>query len=76
MSNQRIAKMKPASFTGHDDPLIRVSMLINFMVAAQKALEAKGEEDGAFRFECLAQYLREDYKLGTPLVFTKTAIGM
>lgn len=76
MSNQRIAKTKPASFVNHDDPTIRVSTLINFMVAAQKALEARGEADEAFRFECLAQYLREDYKLGTPLVFSGTAIGM
>lgn len=76
MSNQRIAKMKPASFINHDDPAIRISTLIAFMEAAQKALEDRGEEDSAFRFECLTQYLREDHKPGKPLLFSKTAIGM
>ena len=74
--NQRIAKMKPASFVNHDDPAIRISTLITFVEAAHKALEARGEEDSAFRFECLLQYLREDHKAGTPLLFSKTAIGM
>lgn len=76
MSNQRIARMKPASFVNHDNPSINVSTLTKFMEAAQKALEAKGEMDEAFRFECIVQYLQKDYKLGTPLVFTPTAIGM
>ena len=76
MSNQRIARMKPASFINHDNPTIRISTLITFMDAAQKALEAKGEMDEAFRFECLVQYLRQDYKPGTPLLFSKSAIGM
>ena len=76
MSNQRIAKMKPASFVNHDDPSIRISTLIKFMETAQKALEDRKLEDEAFRFECLAQYLRDDYKLGTPLIFSGMAIGM
>ena len=46
------------------------------MESAQQALESKGEVDAAFRFECLAQYLREDHKPGTPLIFSKTIIGM
>lgn len=74
--NQRIARMKPASMLNHDDPSIRISTLINFMESAQQALESKGEVDAAFRFECLAQYLREDHKPGTPLIFSKTIIGM
>lgn len=74
--NQRIARMKPASMTNYDDPNIRVSTLIKFLESAQLALEDRKLEDEAFRFECLAQYLREDYKLGTPLVFSGMAIGM
>ena len=74
--NQRIARMKPASMTNHDDPSIRVSSLIKFIEGAQLALEARGEEDSAVRFECLAQYLRDDYKLGIPFVFRGAAIGM
>lgn len=74
--NQRIAKMKPASFINHDDPAIRISTLITFVEAAHKALEARGEEDSAFRFECLLQYLREDHKPGKPLTYCGMAIGL
>jgi len=74
--HQRIAKMKPASFINHDDPAIRISTLITFMETAQKALEAKGLDDEAFRFECLTQYLREDHKPGKPLTYCGMAIGL
>jgi hypothetical protein len=46
------------------------------METAQKALEAKGLEDEAFRFECLTQYLREDHKPGKPLTYCGMAIGL
>jgi hypothetical protein len=74
--NQRIARMKPASMNSHDNPSIHVTTLINFMGAAQKALEARGEMDEAFRFECIVQYLRNDYRSGTPLLFSGGAIGL
>lgn len=74
--NQRIAKMKPASLLNHDDPSIRTSTLVAFLEAAQQALEARGEEDAAVRFECFKEYLLNDYKMGSPLLFSKSAIGM
>lgn len=74
--NQRPAKMKPASMTSFDNPTIRMSALISFVREAQLALEAKGEEDSALRFECLKEYLEQDYKSSTPFVFAKRAIGM
>lgn len=74
--NQRIAKMKPASLLNHDDPNIRTSTLVAFLEAAQQALEARGEEDAAIRFECFKDYLRNDHKSGTPLVFRGRTIGM
>ena len=74
--NQRIARMKPASMTNHDDPSIRVSTLIKFIEGAQLALEARGEEDSAVRFECFKDYLLNDYKMGSALLFSKSAIGM
>ena len=74
--NQRIARMKPASMTNHYDPSIRVSSLIKFIEGAQLALEARGEEDSAVRFECFKDYLLNDYKMGSALLFSKSAIGM
>jgi hypothetical protein len=74
--NQRIAKMKPASMSSFDDPVIRASTLIKFLEGAQLALEARGEEDSALRFECFKDYLRLDYKSGSSLTFSRTAIGM
>lgn len=74
--NQRIAHMKSASMVGHDDPSIRSSTLIKFLSEAQLALEARGEEDAAFRFECFKQWVEQDYKPGKPFAFSKTAIGM
>ena len=49
---------------------------IKFLEGAQLALEARGEEDSALRFECFKDYLRLDYKSGSSLTFSRTAIGM
>jgi hypothetical protein len=74
--NQRVAKMKPASFMSHDNPTIRVHSLVKFLHDAQLACEAKGEEDSALRFECFKEWLEQDYKPGQTFQFSKTAIGM
>ena len=73
---QRRANMKPASMSSFDDPMIRISALIKFAKEAQLALEAKGEMDSAVCFECLKDYLEQDYKAGTPFAFKKHAIGL
>jgi hypothetical protein len=36
----------------------------------------KGEPDSAFRFEMVAEYLRQDFKPGTPLHYTPMALGL
>lgn len=72
---QRAARMKP-SMDSFDNPSIRISTLIKFAEDAQKALEARGEVDSALRFECLKDYLEQDYKSGTSFVFKGSAIGL
>jgi hypothetical protein len=73
---QRHAKMKPASMTHYDDPNIRLSSLIKFVRHAQKALEDRGAMDEAVNFECLGDYLEQDYKPGTTFEFKAHAIGL
>jgi hypothetical protein len=72
---QRAARMKP-SMDSFDNPSIRISALIKFAEGAQKALEERGDTDSALCFECLKDYLEQDYKLGTPFVFKGSAIGL
>lgn len=72
---QRAARMKPA-MDSFDNPSIRISALIKFAAAAQLALEDRGEIDSALCFECLKDYLTQDYKPGTPFVFKGSAIGL
>lgn len=50
--------------------------IAKFMQDAQKACAVRGEEDTAFRFECLAQYFEKDYNPDGPLKFKLTMIGM
>lgn len=59
-----------------DDPMIRMSSLIKFVDTACKELEFRGEVDSALCFECLRDYLEQDYKPGTPFAFTGHAIGL
>jgi hypothetical protein len=73
---QRRASMKPASMSSFDNPVIRISALIKFAKDAQHALESKGEVDSALCFECLKDYLEQDYKPNTPFVFKHHAIGL
>lgn len=73
---QRRANMKPASMTHYDDPNIRLSALIKFVRHAQQALQDRGAADEAVTFECLGDFLEQDYKPGTPLVFKHQAIGL
>ena len=50
--------------------------LIKFMEECQRQLTLKGEPDSAFRFEMVAEYLRQDFKPGTPLQYTPMALGL
>ena len=50
--------------------------LIKFMEECQHQLTLKGEPDSAFRFEMVAEYLRQDFKPGTPLQYTPMALGL
>jgi hypothetical protein len=46
------------------------------MEECQRQLILKGEPDSAFRFEMVAEYLRQDFKPGTPLHYTPMALGL
>jgi len=50
--------------------------LIKFMEECQRQLILKGEPDSAFRFEMVAEYLRQDFKPGSPLQYTPMALGL
>lgn len=71
----RATHNKPTMAT-FDDPPIRLSALIKFAKAAQAELERRGDMDSALCFECLKDYLEQDYKPGMPFVFKGTAIGL
>ena len=60
MSNQRPGKMSGTK-SGMDSDGINYRSLVDFAKSAAAALEKKGEEDAAFYFEQLFDYLSEDY---------------
>ena len=71
---QRKANMKPASLS--DRYSIDAGDLIKFCEQAMVSLESRDLSDEAFRFEMLAEYLRNDYKPGQSLKFSGRAIGL
>lgn len=72
--HQRKANMKPA---GLDDSVnISLRSLIEFVSDCESTLQSKGEEDEAFRFECLLEYLRNDFTPSKGLHFKPGVIGL
>jgi hypothetical protein len=71
---QRKANMKPAALS--DDVRVSLGSLMEFISSCELALRAKGEEDEAFRFECILEYLKNDYTPSKGLHFRPGAIGL
>ena len=66
--------MKPAAL--QDGCNVPLRSLIAFIEDCERSLKAKGEEDEAFRFECIAQYLRNDFTPSKGLTFKSGVIGL
>lgn len=62
MSNQRAGNWKPAAMGDGDRMSIRD--IIGFAKSAQQLLETKGEEDAAFYFEQVADWLQTNPQKG------------
>lgn len=71
---QRKANMKPATL--QDGCNVSLRSLIDFVGQCETALKAKGQDDEAFRFECLQEYLRNDFHPRDGLKFKGGAIGL
>lgn len=72
MSNQRPGKMKRASLVGPGDSMLTVK----FFKHAAEVLEAKGEDDAAFYFEQVEDWLRSGKALSSDASTIKTIFGM
>jgi hypothetical protein len=71
---QRKANMKPAALS--DDVRVSLGSLMEFILSCELALKARGEEDEAFRFECIREYLKNDYTPSKGLHFKPGVIGL
>ena len=71
--NQRPGKTHAATL--NDDGVIKLSVLVRYIRSCQQALEAIDDE-AAIRFEILGDFLTEDYRPGTPLVFKTKDLGL
>lgn len=49
--------------------------LIKFLEQAKERCVQAGEEESAFRFECMIQYFKQDYHPSKPLKFNGGVIG-
>ena len=72
MSNQRPGKMKRAALVGPGDSMLTVK----FFKYAAKVLEDKGEEDAAFYFEQVEDWLRSGKPLSADEKMIKSIFGM
>ena len=72
--NQRKANMKPAAL--QDGCNVSLRSLIAFIDDCERSLRSSGEEDEAFRFECIAEYLRKDYTPSKGLLFKPGVLGL
>jgi hypothetical protein len=54
---------------------IRPNHLVRFLRDAQQKCQDKGDEDAAFRLECIADYFEKDYKPGEPIRFKASYAG-
>jgi len=71
---QRKANMKPAGL--QDGCNVSLGSLITFIESCEKSLKSKGHEDEAFRFECIADYLRKDFTPSKGLTFKSGVLGL
>lgn len=62
MSNQRPAKMHRAAMPAEGN--INITRLRDFAAEAARLLEAQGEEDAAFYFEQLYEYVKKNPEKG------------
>jgi hypothetical protein len=63
MSNQRAGNWKPAAMSDSGDR-ISIREIISFAQSAQEMLELKGEEDSAFYFEQIVDWLKTNPQKG------------
>ena len=66
--------MKPAAL--QDGCNVSLRSLIEFIDNCETALRSKGQEDEAFRFECIAEYLRKDFSPSKGLTFKSGVLGL
>lgn len=71
---QRKANMKPAAL--QDGCSVSLRSLLSFIDDCERTLKAKGEEDEAFRFECISEYLRKEFNPSKGLTFKPGVIGL
>lgn len=71
---QRKANMKPAALD--DNVRIPLGSLMEFITNCELALRARGEEDEAFRFECINEYLKQEFTPSKGLHFKPGVIGL
>jgi|DEB3_MinimDraft_2_1074329.scaffolds.fasta_scaffold10095_3 hypothetical protein len=71
---QRKANMKPAAL--QDGCNVSLRSLIAFIESCETTLKSKGHEDEAFRFECIAEYLRKDFSPSKGLTFKSGVLGL
>ena len=72
--HQRKANMKPAAM--NDDVRIPLGSLTEFILNCELALSARGEVDEAFRFECIREYLQQEFTPSKGLHFKPGVIGL
>lgn len=71
--NQRPGKTHSAIL--RDGDRISLRDLVNFCKSAKEDLEKEGDNDAAFRFEMLEDYLRTDYQ-GGKLEYKSSILGL
>lgn len=71
---QRKANMKPATL--NDGVNISLGSLVEFITDCERTLRTRGEEDEAFRFECILDYLKNDYTPSKGLNFKPGVLGL
>ncbi len=71
---QRNANMKPAGL--NDSVNIPLRSLIEFVRQCESTLKSKGQEDEAFRFECITEYLQNEFTPSKGLTFKPGVLGL
>jgi hypothetical protein len=73
MSNQRAGNWKPASMTGGDRSSMQLCM---FVKTCKEVLENRGEDDAAFYFEQIEDWLRKGKQLQSGHNDVKQILGL